>query len=206
MECSQGTGMSDVTRILDAIQQGDPQAPEQLLPLVYEELRRLAAQKMAAETPGQTLQATALVHEAYLKLVNQRAARWEGRAHFFASAAQAMRRILVDHARGKQRLKRDGARGDRVGLSEVAMVASVQTVDLVALDDALRRLAAIDPLAAQAVDMRYFAGMEVNEIALVLGVTTRTVNRHWVYAKAWLFRELSGQCERGEPDAGKVVM
>ena len=196
----------DVSAVLQRVEAGDAQALPRLLEAVYDELRAMAQAQLNHEGVGHTLQATALVHEAYLKLVNQQAARWEGRAHFFASAAQAMRRILVDHARGKQRLKRGGGLGggERIGLSEIALLAGVETVDLVALDDALRRLAAIDPVAARTVDMRYFAGMEVNEIALVLGITVRTVNRHWVYAKAWLFRELGDRASHGEPDASRV--
>jgi RNA polymerase sigma factor (TIGR02999 family) len=184
--------MTDVTRILSAIEQGDPQAAEQLLPLVYDELRRLAAQKMAQEKPGQTLQATALVHEAYLRLVDKDQARhWDSRGHFFAAAAEAMRRILVDNYRRKHRLKRGG---DQERLEDDAVVDAIASPihDLVALDDALEALGRHDSTAAQIVKLKYFAGLSVAEIADVLGIAPRTVDRHWAYARAWLHQELLG--------------
>jgi RNA polymerase sigma factor (TIGR02999 family) len=188
--------MTDVTRILSAIEQGDPHAAEELLPLVYNELRKLAAQRMTHEAPGQTLQATALVHEAYLRLVASPARkhgeqpRWNSRGHFFAAAAEAMRRILVEQARRKGRLKRGGAR-ERVALEEVQIVLQGPAGDIVALDDALTRLAQKHPEKAELVKLRYFAGLTVTEAAKVLGISTSTADRHWTYARAWLFREVS---------------
>src|SRR2546425_11042589 len=183
--------MSEVTRILSAIEQGDPHAAEQLLPLVYEELRKLAAAKLAQEKPGQTLQATALVHEAYLRLVDvDKAQQWNSRGHFFAAAAEAMRRILVEQARRKRRLKRGGDQ-ERLDLEEVEIACAGPADDMLALDDALTRLAQEHPEKAELVKLRYFAGLTVNEAAQVLGVSTSTVDRHWTYARAWLFRELS---------------
>jgi RNA polymerase sigma factor (TIGR02999 family) len=182
--------MSDVTHILSAIEQGDPHAAELLLPLVYEELRRLAAQKLAREKPGQTLQATALVHEAYLRLVDaDRAQHWNSRGHFFAAAAEAMRRILVERARSKGRGKHGGD-WRRVDFEELDAAASVSPDQLVALDDALARLAALDPVAGELVQLRYFAGMALDQAAAVLGVSTATAYRHWAYARAWLRSEL----------------
>jgi RNA polymerase sigma factor (TIGR02999 family) len=183
--------MSDVTRILCAIDQGDRCAAEQLLPLVYDELRKLAAQKLAQEQPGQTLQATALVHEAYVRLVDvDEAQHWNSRGHFFAAAAEAMRRILVDAARRKQAEKHGGGRG-RVALDGVADAAEPDD-RLVALDDALTRLAGEEPEVAAVVNLRYFAGLTIEQAAHWLGISVRTANRHWAYAKAWLFRELAG--------------
>jgi RNA polymerase sigma factor (TIGR02999 family) len=185
--------MNEVTRILSAIEQGDPHAAEDLLPLVYDELRKLAAQKMAQEAAGQTLQATGLVHEAYLRLVDvDKVQHWNSRGHFFAAAAEAMRRILVEQARRKGRLKRGGAK-ERVDLEEVEIAGPAD--DIVALDDALARLAQKHPEKAELVKLRYFAGLTVNEAAEVLGVSTSTIDRHWTYARAWLFRELSPQGE-----------
>jgi RNA polymerase sigma factor (TIGR02999 family) len=182
--------MSDVTRILSAIEQGDPSAAEQLLPLVYDELRKLAAQRLAQEKPGQTLQATALVHEAYLRLVDTPTARsWNSRGHFFAAAAEAMRRILVESARSKAREKRGGG-WQRVDLEELEITTSVSPDQLVALDDALRRLAALDRLAGELVKLRYFAGLALDQAAAVLGVSAATAYRHWAYARAWLRSEL----------------
>jgi len=187
--------MTDVTRILSAIEQGDPHAAEQLLPLVYDELRKLAAQKMAQERSGHTLQATALVHEAYLRLVDVKKIQdWSSRGHFFAAAAEAMRRILVEQARRKRRLKRAGDK-DRVDLDEVEIVFEGPADDMVALDNALARLAQKHPEKAELVKLRYFAGLTVNEAAEVLGVSTSTVDRNWSYARAWLFRELSREGE-----------
>jgi len=183
--------MTNVTRILSAIEQGDPHAAEQLLPLVYDELRKLAAQKMAQERSSQTLQATALVHEAYLRLVDvQKVQDWSSRGHFFAAAAEAMRRILVEQARRKGRLKRGGDR-ERVDFEKVEITFAGPADDMIGLDDALARLARKHPEKAEVVKLRYFAGLTVNEAAEVLGVSTSTVDRHWTYARAWLFRELS---------------
>ncbi len=182
--------MHEVTQILCAIEQGDPQAAEQLLPLVYDELRKLAAEKMANERPGQTLQATALVHEAYLRLVDvERAQRWNSRGHFFAAAAEAMRRILVERARGKAREKRGGD-WRRVDFEELDVTTSVTPDQLVALDDALVRLAALDPLAGELVRLRYFAGLPLDQAAAARGVSAATAYRHWAYARAWLRSEL----------------
>jgi len=192
--------MSDVTRILNAIERGDAQATDQLLPLVYEELRVLAAQKLAHEPPGQTLQATALVHEAYLRLVGSESTSWENRGHFFAAAAEAMRRILVENARRKKSLKHGGEgpstqpstssspnRPD-AGL-ETALEASPD--DLLALDEALTKLAAAEPQVADFVKLRYFAGMTIEQIALLRGVSDRTVFNHLAFARAWLRRAIS---------------
>jgi RNA polymerase sigma factor (TIGR02999 family) len=180
--------MGEVTHILSAIEQGDPKAAEQLLPLVYDELRRLAAQRLAAEGPGHTLQPTALVHEAYLKLVGpdpQQA--WNGRVHFFAAAAEAMRRILIDHARRKHRARRGGGMR-RVDFGDVEMVtASEGGDDLLALDEALARLAAADPRKAELVRLRYFAGLTLEQAAELLGISRATADRHWAFARAWLY-------------------
>jgi RNA polymerase sigma factor (TIGR02999 family) len=187
--------MNDVTRILDAIRQGDPAAADQLLPLVYEELRRLAAQKLAQEKPGQTLQATALVHEAYLRLVasgnaaDPRSAHWDNRRHFFAAAAEAMRRILVDNARHKQSRKHGGG-WQRRDVDPDALAAPEPDVDLLALDAALERLAERDPLKAKLVELRYFVGLTGDQAAAVLGISASSADRHWVYTRAWLRREL----------------
>jgi len=182
--------MSEVTRILSAIEQGDPHAAEQLLPLVYEELRKLAAEKMANERPGQTLQATGLVHEAYLRLVDvKQAQRWNSRGHFFAAAAEAMRRILIENARGKAREKRGGD-WQRVDFEELDVRTSVSPDQLVALDDALVRLVALDHLAGELVKLRYFAGLALDQAAVALGISTATAYRHWAYARAWLSSEL----------------
>ncbi len=183
--------MSDVTRILERIEQGDGIAAEQLLPLIYDELRSLAATRMAQESPGQTLQATALVHEAYIRLVDvKRAQHWNSRGHFFAAAAEAMRRILIERARSKARDKRGGG-WQRVDWEGVDVAASVSPDQLVALDDALVRLAALDHLAGELVKLRYFAGLGLDQAAAALGVATATAYRHWAYARAWLHGELS---------------
>jgi RNA polymerase sigma factor (TIGR02999 family) len=180
--------MSEVTRILSAIEQGDPQAAEQLLPLVYEELRKLAGQRLAQEKPGQTLQATALVHEAYLRLVGSEwgssAPAWNSRGHFFAAAAEAMRRILVENARRKKRHRHGGGRR-RVSLRDVPALERAPE-DVLALDDALTRLAAEDPAAAELVKLRFYAGLSVEEAADALGVSRAQGYRHWSYARAWL--------------------
>jgi RNA polymerase sigma factor (TIGR02999 family) len=185
--------MNDVTRILGAIEQGDTNAAEQLLPLVYQELRRLAAQKMAQERPGQTLQATALVHEAYLRLVSADGQpHWEGRRHFFAAAAEAMRRILVDNARRKRRAKHGGDR-QRVELDDAADAIAPPVDDLLALDDALEKLHSADRVSAELVKLRYFAGLSVDEAAAALGLQPRTADRRWAYARAWLRQEMLGE-------------
>ena len=182
--------MNEVTRILSAIEQGDPSAAEQLLPLVYAELRRLAAERLAQERPGQTLQGTALVHEAYLRLVDvERAQRWNSRGHFFAAAAEAMRRILVEAARRKGRSKHGGDRA-RQDLDVAAPAAPTRADELVALDEALDRLAAADPAAAELVKLRYFAGLTAAQAADLLGLAPRTADRLWAYARAWLHRAL----------------
>jgi RNA polymerase sigma factor (TIGR02999 family) len=184
--------MSEVTHILSAIEQGDPHAAEQLLPLVYEELRRLAAQKLAQEKPGQTLQATALVHEAYLRLVDtEQAQTWNSRGHFFAAAAEAMRRLLVESARRKQAQKHGGER-TRVDLDRAEAVAAVPPEDLLALDDALEQLRRHDPIAGKLVQLRYFGGLSVEQAAEVLGVSTATAYRQWTFARAWLHARLAG--------------
>jgi len=193
--------MTEVTRILSAIEEGDPHAAEQLLPLVYDELRKLAAQRLASEKRGQTLQATALVHEAYLRLVQSgdasapRAQRWDTRCHFFAAAAEAMRRILIEKARRKRRLKR-GGQLKRIDLEHVELTLDGPSDDLIALDEALAKLALEHPEKAELVKLRYFAGLTVNEAAKLLGISTSTADRHWTYARAWLFRELT-PTERG---------
>jgi RNA polymerase sigma factor (TIGR02999 family) len=182
--------MSDVTRILSAIDRGDPAAAGQLLPLVYDELRKLAAQRMAQEQPGQTLQATALVHEVYIRLVDtEKAQPWNSRGHFFAAAAEAMRRILVESARGKAREKRGGD-WHRVDFEDLDVATSISPDQLVALDDALARLTALDRVAGELVKLRYFAGLPLDQAAASLGVSTATAYRHWAYARAWLRDEL----------------
>jgi RNA polymerase sigma factor (TIGR02999 family) len=184
--------MSDVTRILSAIEQGDKHAAEQLLPLVYDELRKLAAQRLAQEKAGQTLQATALVHEAYLRLVDvDRAQPWNGRGHFFAAAAEAMRRILVDTARSKRAEKRGGGRR-RVEVRVGDLVARQGDPKLLALDEALTKLERQHPTKAQLVKLRYFAGLPIREAAAAVGISTATADRYWAYARAWLQREMSG--------------
>jgi RNA polymerase sigma factor (TIGR02999 family) len=183
--------MSDVTHILSAIEQGDPRAAEQLLPLVYDELRKLAAHKLAQERPGQTLEATALVHEAYLRLVDTEQARhWNSRGHFFAAAAEAMRRILVEQARRKNRL-RHGRGHQRVDLDSGCRVSAAPSLDLLALDEALSRLAATEPAKAELVKLRFFAGLTMPEAAAALGVSLATAERHWTFAKSWLYAELA---------------
>jgi RNA polymerase sigma factor (TIGR02999 family) len=182
---------SDVTRILSAIEQGDPQAAEQLLPLVYDELRKLAAQKMAQESPDQTLQATALVHEAYLRLVGvDKVGPWDSRGHFFAAAAEAMRRILIEQARRKRRV-RHGGECTRVAIDEALMITDEPADNLFDLNDALTCLEATDPLAAQVVKLRYFVGMTMSETADALGISLRNAERNWTYARTCLVRALA---------------
>jgi RNA polymerase sigma factor (TIGR02999 family) len=189
--------MSEVTRILSAIDQGDPHAASQLLPLVYEELRKLAAQKLAHETPGQTLQPTALVHEAYLRLVSspqgeqQEEPRWDSRGHFFAAAAEAMRRILVESARRKSRAKHGGEL-HRVDLQDQDVPVRLPPDEIVALDEALTRLAEEDPESAQVVQLHFFAGLSIEQAAEVLGVSRATAYRQWSYARAWLRCAIGG--------------
>jgi len=195
--------MNDVTRILTAVEQGDPHAAEQLLPLVYDELRRLAAAKMAQESPGQTLQATALVHETYVRLVDvDKAQEWNSRGHFFAAAAEAMRRILIEKARGKGRLKHGGdCRRVNVDLEEIVRADATSTDELLALDEALDRLEQADAVAAKLVKLRYFAGLAMTEAAEVLGISLRSAERNWTYARTWLHREVSaGATDEPAPD------
>jgi RNA polymerase sigma factor (TIGR02999 family) len=185
--------MSEVTRVLSAIEQGDPHAAEQLLPLVYQELRALAAQRLAQESPGQTLQATALVHEAYLRLVGgDEPPRWNSRGHFFGAAAEAMRRILVDQARRKQADKR-GGQGQRVPLEAADVGFTSPADELLDIDEALTRLAAEDPEAAQLIQLRYFAGLSIEDAAEVVGVSRSTAYEHWSYARVRLKTLLDGE-------------
>ena len=184
--------MADVTPLLDAAAAGDRNAAAELLPLVYDELRRLAADKLARESPGQTLQATALVHEAYLRLVGPDPGRgWSGREHFFAACAEAMRRILVDHVRHKKSLKGGGGRA-RVELREDAAAAPERSDEILAVDEVLAGLAAADPQAAALVKLRYFAGLSIDEAARALNISPRSADRLWAYARAWLRRAVSG--------------
>jgi RNA polymerase sigma factor (TIGR02999 family) len=185
--------MSDVTRILSAIEEGDPHAAELLLPLVYEELRRLSAQRLAHEKPGQTLEATALVHEAYLRLVDaDQVQHWNSRGHFFAAAAEAMRRILVERSRRKGRIRHGGGR-QRLDLLDAEVAAPTDDEQIVLLDEALTRLAAARPQAAELVKLRFFGGLTLEEIAPLLNLSPRTARRLWAFARAWLRREI----ERG---------
>jgi RNA polymerase sigma factor (TIGR02999 family) len=182
--------MSDVTRILNAIERGDAGATDELLPLVYEELRRLAAQKLSHETPGQTLQATALVHEAYIRLVGNETQGWSSKGHFFAAAAEAMRRILVENARRKKRGKHGGDYR-RLDLATVDPAIEGPVEDILILDETLDKLANEDPAAAQLVKLRYFSGLTVAEAAAGLGISLRTAEREWAYARAWLYDEIT---------------
>jgi len=193
--------MNEVTRILSAVEQGNPQAAEQLLPLVYNELRKLAAQRLTQENPGQTLQATALVHEAYLRLVDTTVAqRWDNRGHFFAAAAEAMRRILIENARRKSLVKH-GGRHQRIDLDEILCHVEAPADHLLALDDALTRLEATDSGAAALVKLRYFAGLTMPEAAATLGVPLRTAERNWTFARTWLHQELSpDEADHPQPD------
>jgi RNA polymerase sigma factor (TIGR02999 family) len=181
--------VSDVTRILERVQQGEGQAAEELLPLVYDELRRLAAQKMSGEAPGQTLQPTALVHEAWLRMVGSQEHRWEGRKHFLVTAAEAMRRILIDKARRKRALKR-GAGAERIDLDQVEVASQAGDATLLVVDEALENLAAEDPSAAELVKLRFFVGLSVEEAAGALGISERSAKRYWAFARAWLYREI----------------
>ena len=183
------TWVSEVTQILAAVEQGDPRAAERLLPLVYEELRRLATARLANEKPGQTLQATALVHEAYLRLVNAEQKPWNSRGHFFAAAAEAMRRILVEQARRKKRLRHGGGRRRLDFDSQLEAPADADD-QLLAINDALERLAEEESEAAEVVKLRYFAGLTIEETSAAMNISVRTVNRHWTYARAWLGQEL----------------
>ena len=189
--------MPDVTRILNAIEQGDAKAADKLLPLVYEELRLLAAQKMSHEPPGQTLQATALVHEAYLRLVGKEDQSWDNRGHFFKAAAEAMRRILIENARRKRTNKR-GADMGKVDLkaADLPIETYLDLDDLIALDEALTKLVAADAVVAELVKLHCFAGLPLVTVADILGVSTRTVERYWAFAKTWLFNEISGGEEK----------
>jgi len=184
--------MSNVTRILNAIEQGDARAVDELLPAVYQELRQLAAWKLSQERPGQTLQATALVHEAYIRLVGAEAQNWKSRGHFFAAAAEAMRRILIENARRKQSLKRGGDR-QKVDIEDAGLAIEEPPEDLIVLDEALTNLAKEDSAAADVVKLRYFAGLTIEQAAEVLGVSSRTADRYWSYARAWLYREITRQ-------------
>jgi RNA polymerase sigma factor (TIGR02999 family) len=185
--------MSDFTRILEQIEQGAPLASEQLLPLVYDELRKLAAAKLAQEKPGQTLQATALVHEAYLRLVDaDNAGRWNSRGHFFAAAAEAMRRILVDQARRRKAGKRGGG-AEREELHESAIAAARPPEELLAVSEVLDRLAEIDPAAANVVKLRFFVGLNMSEIADAMGISVRSAHDIWAYARTWLHQQVSAE-------------
>jgi RNA polymerase sigma factor (TIGR02999 family) len=185
------TAMTEVTRILSAIEQGDPHAAEQLLPLVYEELRKLAAARMAAEPAGQTLQPTALVHEAYLRLVGGGDRAWDSRGHFFAAAAEAMRRIVVENARRKKRARHGGHR-ERVEIELADLPTRLPADDLLALDAALARLEQIDPVKARLVNLRYFAGMTIEQAAEALDISRTTAHRYWTVARAWLHQQMTG--------------
>jgi len=184
--------VSDVTLILDQVSRGNPAAAEELLPLVYDELRRIAAGRMAHEAAGQTLQATALVHEAWLRMVGDGARTWENRAHFFSAAAEAMRRILIENARRKSRLKRGGNQ-QRVELEDVDLTAATPDDKILLIDEALERLKSEDEEKSRIVVMKFFGGLTNQEIAHALGVTERTVERQWAYAKAWMFRQIRSE-------------
>ena len=184
--------MSAVTQILEAITRGEPKAAEELLPLVYSELRRLAAHKMASEDPGQTLQPTALVHEAWLRLTNDDQRKWNDRTHFFAAAAEAMRLILVDNARRK-RTQRHGGGQHRVEMPEIASAVMENDDKLLAVNEALEKFTALDPQKAQLVKLRYFVGMTLEQAAEALGISERTAKRYWAFARAWLHEEIKAQ-------------
>jgi RNA polymerase sigma factor (TIGR02999 family) len=182
--------MADVTRILNSIEQGDAKAAGELLPLVYEELRLFAAQKMAQEKPGQTLQATALVHEAYIRLVGDEIQKWDSRGHFFAAASEAMRRILVDKARRKQS-KRHGGNHKKVDLNDVFLAIEDPKDDILAIDEALDKLSNEDPKLAEVIKLRYFGGLTLDQIASIMGIGRRTVDRYWALGRAWLYQEIT---------------
>jgi RNA polymerase sigma factor (TIGR02999 family) len=184
--------MSDVTHILTAIEQGDAKATDELLPLVYQELRRLAAHKMAGERPGHTLQPTALVHEAWLRLVDSPAQSWQNRAHFFGAAAESMRRILIDRARRKSRQRR-GSGAEHLDADEIEIASPAPDEQLLALNEALDRFAALEPQQAELVKLRYFVGLKIEEAAEVLGISEATAKRWWAYARAWLFNEIQSE-------------
>jgi RNA polymerase sigma factor (TIGR02999 family) len=183
--------MSDVTRILSAIEGGDHRAADELLPLLYEQLRLLAARKLSQEPPGQTLQATALVHEAYIRLVGSENQNWDSRGHFFTAAAEAMHRILVENARRKKRLKRGGDH-QKVDLDDATLAIEMPSDDLVGLDEALVKLTKMNGPMADVVKLRYFAGLSLEQISQIIGVSRRTVSSYWAYARAWLYREMAG--------------
>jgi RNA polymerase sigma factor (TIGR02999 family) len=189
---------TDVTRILDALGKGDAKATDELLVAVYQELRRLAAVKLGQEPAGQTLQATALVHEAYIRLVGAEDQSWEGRGHFFAAAAEAMRRILIEKARHKRRRKRGGDL-QRIDLEDATLAIEGPSDDVIAVDEALTKLEREDTIVADLVKMRYFAGLNLDQIAKILGISRRTADRYWAYARAWLHREIT----RGQTQAGQ---
>ena len=191
--------MTEVTRILSAIDQGDPHAAAQLLPLVYDELRKLAALKLAQEKPGQTLQATALVHEAYLRLVGTQDPGWSSRGHFFSAAAEAMRRILVENARRKASRKH-GEGWNRVDLDQIEIADEEPAVDIIALDEALTLLAREDPQTAELVKLRYFSGLTTQQAAEVLGISPRTADFRWAFARAWLFEKIEGRSAHRPPE------
>jgi RNA polymerase sigma factor (TIGR02999 family) len=188
--------MSEVTRILTAIERGEARAGEKLLPLVYDELRRLAAYQLSREAPGQTLQATSLVHEAWLRLAGAEEQKWEGQKHFFAAAAQAMRRILIENARRKQRQKRGGG-WERIDVEQIQLAEPLPSDKLLALDEALTELAQRDPPAAELVQLRFFAGLTQQQAADLLGISRRTADRTWAYARAWLFQQIAGDEKSG---------
>jgi RNA polymerase sigma factor (TIGR02999 family) len=184
--------MIEITHLLKAIEAGDPTAASQLLPLVYEELRRLAAHKMANETAGQTLQPTALVHEAWLRLTKEENIKWQGRAHFYGAAAEAMRRILIENARRKRALRHGGGQ-QRIDLEEAEIAAPMKADKLLALNDALSKLALEDEKKAELVKLRYFVGLSIEEAAEILGISVPTANRWWAYSRAWLFHEIAAE-------------
>ena len=194
--------MSEITQVLSAIEAGDSRATDELLPLVYDQLRKIAAKNMANEKVGQTLSPTALVHEAYLKLVKPSAPGWQSEKHFFAAAAQAMRRILINRARDKSRLKRGGG-GKRISLDLAQLSFDEQSEDLIALDHAIENLAMEKALAAELVQLRFFAGLSLGDAAKTLGIGRRTADRHWAYARAWLFREMQGEPKNSDESSPK---
>ncbi len=191
IEMMSAAKQSDVTRILRSMESGDAKAGDELLPLVYEELRKLAAYKMANEAAGQTLQPTALVHEAWLRLAGDKSVKWESRAHFFGAAAEAMRRILIDNARRKRALRRGGTR-QRLDIEHIEIAAEAKDGELLAANEALERFATVDPRKAELVKLRYFAGMSFEEAARILGISIPTAKRWWSYSRAWLFNEIRG--------------